>query len=68
MYSPFHKTLPNSSLQMHWISVGFYEIYKYYFFHQIPIIVSPIQKKWQFLSGQGFFLDGSPKRNGEAVK
>ena len=24
-YSPFHKTLPKSSLQMHWISVRFYE-------------------------------------------
>ena len=26
MYSPFHKTLPKSSLQMHWISVRFYEM------------------------------------------
>ena len=25
-YSPFHKTLPKSSLRMHWISVRFYEI------------------------------------------
>ena len=25
-YSPFHKTLPKSSLKMHWISVRFYEI------------------------------------------
>ena len=25
-YSTFHKTLPNSSLQMHWISVRFYEM------------------------------------------
>ena len=24
-YSPFHKTLPRYSLQMHWISVRFYE-------------------------------------------
>ena len=24
-YRPFHKTLPRSSLQMHWISVRFYE-------------------------------------------
>ena len=23
MYSPFHKTLQNSTLQMHWISVRF---------------------------------------------
>ena len=26
IYSPFHKTLPSSSLQMHFISVGFYEM------------------------------------------
>ena len=26
MYRPFHKTLPKSSLQMHWISVRFCEI------------------------------------------
>ena len=26
VYSLFHKTLPESSLQMHWISVRFYEI------------------------------------------
>ena len=26
IYSPFHKTLPRSSLKMHWISVRFYEI------------------------------------------
>ena len=26
LYSPFHKTLPKSSLQMHWISVRFYEM------------------------------------------
>ena len=26
IYSPFHKTLPRSSLEMHWISVRFYEI------------------------------------------
>ena len=26
MYSPFHKTLPNTSLQMHWISLRFYEM------------------------------------------
>ena len=25
-YSPFHKTLPKSSLQLHWISVRFYEM------------------------------------------
>ena len=25
-YSQFHKTLPKSSLQMHWISVRFYEM------------------------------------------
>ena len=25
-YSPFHKTLPIISLQIHWISVRFYEI------------------------------------------
>ena len=25
-YSPFHKTLPRSSVQMHWISVRFYEM------------------------------------------
>ena len=25
-YSQFHKTLPRSSLQMHWISVRFYEM------------------------------------------
>ena len=25
-YSPFHKTLPKSSLKMHWISVRFYEM------------------------------------------
>ena len=25
-YSPFHKNLPRSSLQMHWISVRFYEM------------------------------------------
>ena len=25
-YSPFHKTLPRSSLQMHWVSVRFYEM------------------------------------------
>ena len=25
-YKKFHKTLPKSSLQMHWISVRFYEI------------------------------------------
>ena len=25
-YSPFHKTLPKSSLQIHWISVRFYEM------------------------------------------
>ena len=25
-YSEFHKTLPKSSLQMHWISVRFYEM------------------------------------------
>ena len=24
-YSPFHKTLQRSSIQMHWISVRFYE-------------------------------------------
>ena len=26
IYSPFHKTLPKSSLRMHWISVRFYEM------------------------------------------
>ena len=26
LYSLFHKTLPKSSLQMHWISVRFHEI------------------------------------------
>ena len=26
LYSPFHKTFPNYSLQMHWISIRFYEI------------------------------------------
>jgi len=26
MYSQSHKTLPKSSLQMHWISVRFYEM------------------------------------------
>ena len=26
VYSPFHKTLPKSSLQMHWNSVRFYEM------------------------------------------
>ena len=26
MYNPFHKILPKSSLQMHWISVRFYEM------------------------------------------
>ena len=26
MYSPFHKTLPKTSLEMHWISVRFYEM------------------------------------------
>ena len=26
VYSPFHKTLPKSSLRMHWISVRFYEM------------------------------------------
>ena len=26
IYSLFHKTIPRSSLQMHWISVRFYEI------------------------------------------
>ena len=26
IYSPFHKTLPSSSFQMHWISVRFYEM------------------------------------------
>ena len=26
VYSPFHKTLPTSSLQTHWISVRFYEM------------------------------------------
>ena len=26
IYSQFHKTLPISSLQMHWISVEFYEM------------------------------------------
>ena len=26
IYSQFHKTLPKSSLQMHWISVRFYEM------------------------------------------
>ena len=26
IYSPFHKTLPKSSSQMHWISVRFYEM------------------------------------------
>ena len=26
MYSPFHKTLPKSSLQVHWISVRFDEM------------------------------------------
>jgi len=26
MYSPFHKTLPRSSLQIHWISERFYEM------------------------------------------
>ena len=26
LYSPFHKTLPKSSLKMNWISVRFYEM------------------------------------------
>ena len=26
IYRPFQKTLPKSSLQMHWISVRFYEM------------------------------------------
>ena len=26
IYSPFHKTMPRSSLQIHWISVRFYEM------------------------------------------
>ena len=26
MYSPFHKTLSKSSLQLHWISLRFYEM------------------------------------------
>ena len=26
MYSPFYKTLPKSSLKIHWISVRFYEM------------------------------------------
>ena len=26
VYSPFHKTLPRTSSQMHWISVRFYEM------------------------------------------
>ena len=26
VYRPFHKTLPKSSVQMHWISVRFYEM------------------------------------------
>ena len=26
LYNQFHKTLPKSSLQMHWISVKFYEM------------------------------------------
>ena len=26
MYSQFHKTLPNSGKEMHWISVRFYEM------------------------------------------
>ena len=26
LYSPFHRTLPKSSLQIHWISARFYEM------------------------------------------
>ena len=34
-YSPFHKTLSKSCLQMHWISVRFYEMVFFFFFLQL---------------------------------
>ena len=56
MYSQFHKTLPISSLQMHWISVRFYEMGDMLFV------------KIYFIIYQSVFLVVGPLRGGAGVK
>ena len=38
-YSQFHKTLPNSSLQMHWTSVRFYKMGDSYTYSWVPLFL-----------------------------
>ena len=54
-YSTFHKTLPNSSLQMHWISVRFYEMG--------VILIEYLQSSWSScLCSFSYCLRREPRR------
>ena len=44
IYSLFHKTLPRSTIQMHWISARFYEMGVRLFFLVLVLIICNIYK------------------------
>ena len=56
-YSPFHKTLPKSSLQMHWISVRFYEMGVMYsnVYNSLPFFTVQVHGKSEIKTGAELF-------------
>ena len=59
-YSPFHKTLPKSSLKIHWISVRFFEMDDRFFWFFLPplplLVVRPLKKTNLCVSSLILFL------------